>query len=173
MARMVARESAVQCSAVRAVCSAVRAAMWRKQSSSMCRMDSMTGCAGVEQRVQWGLMAAASAFLAKRRQTSPVRERPIAMWARVDCCPCVSEEREERKGGRPGEGMQRVSGAVVGWAMATAAAAGTGGCAAGSAGAGACVASHSQCAWRRPMTRTSIRFIRVIRECSLWCTVGS
>lgn len=91
----------------------------------------------MEQRVQAVLIEEASAALAKRLRTVPVRARPIRRRARRTCWPWVSEERRERKGGRAAEGMHLVRGAEVAW--------GRGGLPGGGAIRGAWVATHS--AW--------------------------
>ena len=115
MPRMVERERTLQWIVARAAVSAARAAAWRRQWRSMCGMVSTTGNAGVEHWRQWGLVAAATAFLAKRCWASPVRERPRARRERVCCWATESVEWVVRKEGMTGLGMHWVRGAVVRW----------------------------------------------------------
>ena len=77
---------------VRVEASWVRAVRWRRHERSMWEMESSTGAPGVEQRVQAELMEEASAALAKRLRTVPVRERPMARRERRTCWPWVSVE---------------------------------------------------------------------------------
>ena len=76
-------------------------------------MVSRIGKAGVEQCGQLGLTDAASAALANRCSTAPVRDLPSSSRARVACWWCWSGERRWRNGARPAVGLHSVSGQVV------------------------------------------------------------